>query len=98
MLHTLTEDGTYNLNTGTEVNYRTGYQVSFERPNQSEEVRRNAMALFKALAPLNIGVWEGTQELSIRVKSLDLALALARVYDQDAIWDWKNMEAINLKG
>lgn len=98
MLHKFTEDGTYNLITGAKVNYRTGYQVSFERPDQSTQIRRSARKLFEALAPLNIGVWQGSQEVSIRVKSIDVALELARVYDQDAIWDWQNMEAINLKG
>lgn len=96
MLHK--EDGTYDLISGEKLNHETGYQVSFERPNQSQEVQEKALALFTALAPLNIGVWQGSEEISIRVDNLALALALARLYDQDAIWDWENMQAINLKG
>jgi len=91
------QDGTYNLN-GEVVEFTEGYQVSFEREGQSVEFKEDAKRILSAIAPLNIGVWEGVQEFSINIKDLDLALAIARQYNQDAIWDWSTMSAIHLKG
>ena len=92
------KDGTYNLETLESVSYDYGYQVSFERPNQSQEVIAQALELFQSLGTLHLGVWEGDKEFSIWVETLTLAVELATTYDQDAIWDWENMKPIHLKG
>jgi len=92
------KDGTYNLDTMEEVSYEFGYQVSFERPNQSNEVITHALELFQTIGTLHLGVWEGVAEFSIWVESLETAIDLATKYDQDAIWDWENMKPIHLKG
>lgn len=94
-------DGTYDLVTGEKVTFTKGYQMSFERPGMSED-KVNELADFFAhtlCLPLYVGVWEGTREVSVHLEHWEEreALLLAKVWNQDAIWDWKNGTAITVK-
>ena len=93
------EDGTYILDSvGTSVMLSGGYQVSFEESNnpldeQSFNEYANEYATY--FKPY-IGVWDNQVELSFHIKDKEFAIAMAKNFNQVAIWDWANKEPIYL--
>lgn len=100
----VTEDGTYDLETGNPVSYESGYQVSFQEETterkghgayiSDEEYSRKVEALSKELgAKPNLGRF-GEPEISFHVDSREKALEVARRHNQESIFDWGSFSCI----
>ncbi len=94
-------DGTFDMRNGREiVGRKDGYQVSFqegttEDPSHGsfipgyqyddlvERIREETGALPE------LGHWDGANEVCFCVKSLDDAMAIARRFNQEGVWNWK---------
>lgn len=95
------EDGTYSIYSGIPVTYPAGYQVSFERkdveiPEELYDKVVNLMVVVTSSTP-HIGIFEGVKEISFHVNDLNRAIALATIFNQESIWDWKNSRLIGVK-
>lgn len=95
-----TVDGTY-TRLGNVCKFDRGYQVSFEREDDDYSDNLFDTTVITLIAKLQsdvfVGVWGGVREISFHTNSKDLALMVATIYHQDAIWDWANNKAITLK-
>lgn len=102
LAHKLTEDGTFDLDTGEPVEFKTGFQVSFQEETterkghgayiDDDEYDRRVEALSKELgAKPNLARF-GEPEISFHVESLDKALEVARRHNQESVWDWENLK------
>lgn len=93
----LNEDGTYSFEDASPVEFSTGYQVSFERPEHPQEVLLQGYHDLLAASSdgqAHLGFWGNAPEFSFNIATLDEAMALAKKYNQMGIWDWENMEFI----
>ena len=93
------EDGTYILDSvGTSVMLNGGYQVSFEEANNplDEQAFNEYANEYATYFKPYIGVWDKQVELSFHIKDKDFALAMAKNFNQVAIWDWANKKPIYL--
>lgn len=93
------EDGTYILDSiGTSVTLNGGYQVSFEESNNPlDETSFNQFANeFATYYTPYIGVWDNQVELSFHITDKEFAMSMARIFNQEAIWDWTNKKPIYL--
>lgn len=93
------EDGTYILDSvGTSVTLNGGYQVSFEESNNplDEQAFNEYANEYATYFKPYIGVWDNQVELSFHIKDKDFALAMAKQFNQVAIWDWANKKPIYL--
>ena len=98
-------DGTYDLITNEEVTFDKGYQVSFETDYRNyendyytdkeyDELVYKLACIFGVNASL--GVYETIPEISYYIEDKDTALAIAALYNQISIWDWKeDFEILN---
>lgn len=95
-----TVNGTYTL-VGNPTYFESGYQVSFERPDDAYTSDLFDTLVIGLCARLGsvvyIGVWDGVKEISFHTEDRDEAEAVAVKYNQDAIWDWAKGCAIMLK-
>lgn len=92
-------DGTYILDSvGTSVTLNGGYQVSFEESNNplDEQAFNEYANEYATYFKPYIGVWDNQVELSFHIKDKDFALAMAKQFNQVAIWDWENKKPIYL--
>lgn len=97
------EDGTYDLNTLTKVEYDRGYQVTFSQigDNYSAEEYAGKVNEFLAVSSDGktlAGKFESTPEISFHVNSRSTAIRLAQKYNQISIWDWGNCDEIKTGG
>lgn len=97
------EDGTYDLNTMTQVNYDSGYQVTFSQigDNYSDAEYADRVNEFLAVSSDGktlAGKFEGTPEVSFHCNNRATAVRLARKYNQISIWDWGTCDEIKTGG
>lgn len=94
----VTEDGTYNLFSGKPIEYKEGYQVSFQEETtereghaayiDDDEYDRKVEALRKELGvDPDLGRF-GEPEISFHVDSREKAMELARRFNQESVYDW----------
>lgn len=93
------EDGTYDLQTSTIVEYSTGYQVSFVRPEAFDhlsaedwDVLTNYCSTYLD-SPPHIGVYLGDVEVSFHSASLDKAVEIMEIFNQESILDWSKKQS-----
>ena len=107
LAHKLTEDGTFDLDTGEPVEFKTGFQVSFQEETterkghgayiDDDEYDRRVEVLSKELgAKPNLARF-GEPEISFHVDSYDKAMEVARRHNQESIWDWAASDVISNK-
>ncbi len=92
------EDGTYEYQTGEAVEYSTGYQVSFVRPEAFTQLKDEEWDTLTSFccnylqSEPHIGVYGGEAEVSFH--SLDLAKSeeIMRTFNQESIFDWQQKE------
>lgn len=95
-------EGTYELTNGGLQPYQPveGYQVSIQNiPFNSQEQTLAALSTMQAVInqPLYVGYTvEWGYELSVHIKDREQAVAVAKAFDQQAIWDWSVQECIYL--
>ena len=91
------EDGTYSFRNGKLVkeNLKSGYQVSFFRPEITDENIQSALKKFGSeLGPAYLGLFEGSPEISYCFKDKDKAMEFAKAFNQYSIWDNKEGKEI----
>jgi len=98
-------DGTYDLLTKEPIENKDGYQVSFETDDRNYQNgyytdEEYDELIYKLAAILNVnaslGVYESIPEVSYYIKDENVAVAMAALFNQISIWDWKNdMEILN---
>ena len=99
-------DGTYDLDTFEEItDYSDGYQLAFETSERNYENgyyndKEYDDLVYKIASILNIsanlGVYDNNPEISYYVKDKNVSLAIAALFNQMSIWDWKyNKEVFN---
>ena len=87
------EDGTYDIATKKPVSYTSGYQVTFCQIGDKYSAidyasRCNEFLKVSSDGKTSAGKFGGTPEISFNCKSLDMAIKLAKKYNQISIWDW----------
>ena len=93
------EDGTYEFETGNNVEYSAGYQVSFVRPEAFEQLSSedwDGLTNFCCTyldSPPYIGVYMGGPEVSFHVTSLEKAVKIANKFNQESILVWSKKQA-----
>jgi hypothetical protein len=97
------EDGTYDLNTLTQVSYDSGYQVTFSQIGDNYSPADYADKVNEFLAVSSdgktlAGKFEGTPEVSFHCNDKQTAINLAKKYNQISIWDWGNCDEIKTGG
>ena len=95
-------DGTYALESGMEVDFsgQRFYQVSFETTENRKEM--DAARFNKTVESLKeltgsevyLGKFDNECELSFAVKSKQIAMKIAKQFNQHSIWDWKHSALI----
>ena len=91
------EDGTYSFRNGRLVkeNLKSGYQVSFFRPEITDENIQSLLKKFGSkLGPAYLGLFEGSPEISYCFKDKDKAMEFAKAFNQYSIWDNKEGKEI----
>lgn len=100
----ISEDGTYTIN-GTSVNFTDGFQVSFEVVGIDNPASENYLSdklynrivrrLAKELhSKVYLGCFEGSVEVSFHTNDLNLAMKIAKEFNQHSVWDWQAMDII----
>jgi hypothetical protein len=96
-LTTPTADNTFDMATGKAVSYQSGYQATFERSTRSyTEAEYNELVLqleHIASSKAEIGVY-GVPEISFHFDSLSDAMEVAKLYNQETIFDWGSGDII----
>lgn len=97
------EDGTYNINTMESVSFESGYQVTFytigmQYTEDDYEFIASMFAEFSVDGIAYVGYFDGSAEISYRIANKAEAIKLAKMFNQVAVWDWKNGECINTNG
>ena len=97
-------DGTYDIHTGETISYTEGYCFSFhqnepdENGNFKSVYGRYAEAEYDRIAnelaekydlPINIGVYDGSPEVSFYSTDLNTAMSVVEKYNQQSIYDCK---------
>ena len=96
-------DGTYNINTLTQVEYDDGYQVTFCQigdnytPQEYEALVRRFTGL-SSDGIVSAGKFGGEPEISFHVASREVAEQLAHEFNQVSIWDWHGDNEISTGG
>ena len=92
------EDGTYDLDTMTTVEFEAGYQVSFCQigDDYTDDDYEFLVAMFKEVSDGTVyaGKFECTPEISFHFTSKALAIAYAKKFNQISIWDWSKGDQI----
>lgn len=97
------DNGTYDLNTLTQVSYDSGYQVTFSQigDNYSDSEYADRVNEFLSVSSDGktlAGKFEDTPEVSFHCNDRATAERLARKYNQISIWDWGNCDEIKTGG
>lgn len=96
------EDGTYSFIDQSKISYNKGYEVSFETRSRyyenyyTDDEYDNIVYKIAALLGTNadLGVFGKMPQISFYIENLDLALAVAAVFNQQSIWDWSKGEIL----
>lgn len=96
-------DGTYDLDTMVRVDYTSGYQVTFCQIGDDYTASEYAEKVNEFLAISTDGIasagkYGGTPEVSFNFADKETAIAYAKKYNQESIWDWVNFEPIMTGG
>ena len=88
------EDGTYDISNYKISEYEDGYQVTFCQIGDNYSAKEYDQKVNEFLSKssdgrVSAGKFEGTPEISFNVKDRDMAIALAKKYNQISIWDWR---------
>ena len=89
------EDGTYEYQTHETVEYPSGYQVSFVRPEIFKQLNAEEWDILTSFycdylqSKVHIGVYDGAAEISFH--SLDLAKSeeVMEQFNQESLLDWE---------
>lgn len=97
------DNGTYDLETMTPVEYNSGYQVTFSQigdnySNSEYADRVNEFLSVSSDGKTLAGKFEDTPEVSFHVDDRGTAIKLAKKYNQISIWDWGNCDEIKTGG
>ena len=103
------EGGTFDLHTHQKIEYRKGYQVSFELSeaqwkSPEWQARMREMNAISDDHKAEAGVYEDwdtghyTGEISVHVRSRAVALRYAQDHNQQSIYDWAKKDYISSKG
>lgn len=91
----LKKDGTYRYQTGEAVEYPTGYQVSFVRPEAFEELNDEEWDILTSFccdylqSEPHIGVYDGEVEVSFHSFELEKSEDIMRKFNQESLLDWE---------
>lgn len=96
------EDGTYNFETLEAVSFDKGYQVTFCQvgDNYSDEEIMWLCSIFAEMSDdgkIYCGVF-GNPEISFHFSDRELAIRMAKKFNQISVWDWKAMDEIKTGG
>lgn len=87
-------DGTYDKGIYL-VSLSSGYQVSFFRPEITDgQIQSCLVAFGNSCGRPYIGKWNGDPEISYNVDNEALAMGIAKLFNQESIWDWSSNKAI----
>lgn len=93
------EDGTYDLLTFQQVEYKDGYQVSFVRPeaflqlNASEWDKLTSYCCDFFQSKAHIGVFDGEAEVSFHSYDLSKSKLIMYEFNQHSILNWETKES-----
>jgi cell division protein FtsL len=95
-------DGTYDYISQELITYQNGYSVGFETRSRAydnyytDAEYDNIVYKIAALLGTNadLGVFGKMPQISFYIENLDLALAVAAVFNQQSIWDWSKGEIL----
>jgi hypothetical protein len=86
------KDGTYSVDDEgniTPVPFKTGFQVSFFRPEiTNDEIRSVLNAIGDKLGEKYFGLWKDGGEISYHIDNEANAYKLAKIFNQETIMDW----------
>ncbi len=89
------EDGTYEYRTGEVVEYSTGYQVSFVRPEAFRELNDDEWDVLTSFycdylqSEPHIGIYGGEVEVSFHSFELEKSEEVMRRFNQESVLDWE---------
>lgn len=92
-------DGTYEFLTHRTVEYSSGYQVSFVRPEAFEQLSHeewDILTLYCCVytqSDAHIGVYDGSSEISFHCMDIFKAEKIMNDFNQESILKWKDKEA-----
>lgn len=88
------DDGTYDFLTHQTVEYSSGYQVSFARPEAFEQLSHedwDILTLYCCIfteSNAHIGVYNGSSEISFHCMDISKAERIMDEFNQESIFDW----------
>lgn len=88
------DDGTYDFASGKMIEYTSGYQVSFVRPEAFECLSCDGWDIISShlsehlSSALHIGVYQGEAEISFYTSSEEKATQTMETYNQESMLDW----------
>ena len=88
-------DGTYDIDTKQAVEFDSGYQVTFCQigddysPDEYDSKVHEFLSV-SSDGKTYAGKFESTPEISFHVNDREVAVRLAKKYNQISIWDWQN--------
>ena len=96
-------DGTYDIDTLSVCEFSNGYQVTFcnEGDDYSDESYEFLSAMFAEMSSDGItylGKFGGAPEVSWHFESREMAVKMAKKFNQISVWDWKHCEEIPTGG
>ena len=92
------EDGTYYFHLNKKINFKKGYQVSFETLYDSYSHKEYDEIAYKmSLMSDNhiyLGVYDSKPEMSFYFYDFEIANVISIIFNQKSIWDWSNNDEI----
>ena len=92
------KDGTYDIHTHERISFNSGYQVSFEKKDDSYTSKEyDQIAYIMSLMSDNkvyLGVYDSTPEISFHFEDFELANVVSIIFNQNSIWSWKDNDKI----
>ena len=92
------EDGTYDIHTHEKISFNSGYQVSFEKKDDSyTSSQYDEIAYKMSLMSDNnvyLGVYDSIPEISFHFEDFELANVVSIIFNQNSIWSWKDNDEI----
>lgn len=88
-------DGTYEYQTHEAVDYPSGYQVSFVRPEAFEQLNDRDWDILTSFycdylqSKAHIGVYDGAAEISFHSLELSKAEEVMKEFNQESLLDWE---------
>ena len=97
------DDGTYDVDTLSPVDFDKGYQVTFcqigdDYSDEEYAEKVNEFYEFSSDGKSYAGKFESEPEISFHFDSMEDAIRMAKKYNQISIWDWEKCEPIDTGG